>query len=86
VTKVAPGWLQTAADVLGRPITRVAEARATLRGTALMALEVLAPEVERAPSALAETYEPRPEHADYYREALSRQEELYRSVITSSSR
>jgi gluconokinase len=42
VTNVAPGWLQIVADVLGRPITRVAESRATLRGTALIALEVLA--------------------------------------------
>jgi gluconokinase len=81
VTKVAAGWLQIAADVLGRPITRVAETRATLRGTALMSLEVLAPDVARAPSALAETYLPNPEHAAYYREAMARQEEVYGAVI-----
>ena len=80
VTKVASGWLQIAADVLGRPITRVAETRATLRGTALMTLEVLAPGVARAPSALAETYRPNPEHVAYYRDAMARQEEVYRAV------
>jgi gluconokinase len=81
VTNVAPGWLQIVADVLGRPITRVAETRATLRGTAVIALEVLAPEVERTPCALAETYSPNPEHAPYYREAMARQEEIYAAVV-----
>jgi gluconokinase len=81
VTKVAAGWLQIVADVFGQPITRVAETRATLRGTALMILEVLAPDVARAPSALAETYSPRPDHAAYYREAMARQDEVYRAVV-----
>jgi gluconokinase len=81
VTNVAPAWLQIAADALGRPITRVAEPRATLRGTALIALEVLAPDVARAPCALAETYSPNPEHSAYYREALARQEEIYAAVV-----
>jgi len=81
VTKVAAGWLQIAADILGRPITRVAEPRATLRGTALLTLEVLAPDVARVPSALAETYTPNPDHSAYYREAMARQEEVYAAVV-----
>jgi gluconokinase len=81
VTRVATGWLQIAADALGRPITRVAQARTTLRGTALMALEVLAPDVPRTLSALAETYVPNPEHYDYYREALARQEQIYAALF-----
>jgi gluconokinase len=81
VTKVAAGWLQIAADVLGRPITRVAETRATLRGTVLTVLDVLAPGVERAPSALGETYTPKPEHFAYYKEAMVRHEELYAAVV-----
>jgi sugar (pentulose or hexulose) kinase len=41
-------WLQVLADVLGRPVTRVTRPRATQRGTALLALDVLAPDVTRA--------------------------------------
>jgi gluconokinase len=81
VTRVATGWLQIAADALGRPITRVAQARSTLRGTAMMVLEQLAPDVVRAPPALAETYVPNPEHFDYYREALARQERIYSALL-----
>lgn len=81
VINVAAGWLQIMADVLGRPITRVAETRATLRGTALLTLDVLAPDVPRSPTALAETYAPQPENADYYREALARQERVYAALI-----
>jgi gluconokinase len=81
VTRVAAGWLQIAADALGRPITRLAQAPATLRGTALMALELLAPDVPRTPSALAETYVPDPEHSAYYREALARQEQIYAALL-----
>ena len=41
-----PGWLQVLADALGTPVEPVTIKRATLRGTALHALEVLAPEVQ----------------------------------------
>ena len=44
VTQDLPGWLQVLADVLGAPVEPVTVKRTTLRGTALHALEVLAPD------------------------------------------
>jgi gluconokinase len=50
VTQDLPDWLQLLSDVLGAPVIPVTIKRATLRGTALIALEVLAPGVtERRP-------------------------------------
>ncbi len=82
ITETLPGWLQMAADVLGRPVTRVATKQPTLRGTALIALETLAPDVARAPAEMGETYNPLPEHMAYYRELGDRQEALYRALVS----
>jgi gluconokinase len=76
-----PGWLQVLADVLGRPVTHVTRKRATQRGTALLALGVLAPDVERAPRATGATYEPRPEHADHYRDRAARFGAAYDALV-----
>jgi len=54
VSNDAPEWLQVLADVLGRPVTHVTRRRATQRGTALLALDVLAPDVARAPRTTGE--------------------------------
>ena len=81
VAEATPGWLQIVADALGRPVTRIAQRQATLRGTALIALDVLAPGVPRVPVPLAETYKPVPEHADHYRLALARQQALYARLV-----
>ena len=50
---------------------------ATLRGTALLALDVVAPGVQRAPVTTGTTYEPRAEHADHYAERRQRFAERY---------
>ena len=55
--------------------------RTTLRGTALHALEVLAPDTARAPLDTAETWQPVAEHRDYYRDRAERYDRLYRAVI-----
>lgn len=81
VTEVLPGWLQIVADTLGRPVTRVDQKQATMRGTALIALDVLAPDVGRAPASLAETYAPNPAHTAYYQRAAARQQTLYQAVV-----
>ncbi|MFD2768698.1 gluconokinase [Cellulomonas phragmiteti] len=47
VSNDQPAWLQVLADVLERPVTHVTLKRSTLRGTALLALGVLAPDVPR---------------------------------------
>ena len=54
VTQDLPAGLQILADVLEAPVIPVTIKRSTLRGTALIALDVLAPEVARTASATGE--------------------------------
>ncbi|AGZ41146.1 gluconokinase [Actinoplanes friuliensis] len=81
VSNDQPDWLQILADVLERPVTHVTRRRATQRGTALLALDVLAPDVPRAPRVTGSTYEPRPAHAGYYAERRARFGEMYDAQI-----
>jgi len=81
VSNDQPEWLQVLADVLGRPVTHVTRRRATQRGTALLALDVLAPDVPRAPRATGATYEPRPAHAEYYAGRRARFAKVYDALI-----
>ena len=85
VTQDLPEWLQVLADVLGTPVEPVTLKRATLHGTALHALEVLAPNTERAPIPSAATLHPVPAHRDYYRNRAERYEQLYQAVIAPQS-
>jgi gluconokinase len=59
----------------------VTRRRATQRGTALLALDVLAPDVPRAPRTTGATYEPRPAHADYYAARRARFAKVYDALI-----
>ncbi|GGC08172.1 gluconokinase [Cellulomonas carbonis] len=81
VTNDHPQWLQVLADVLGRPVTHVTRKRSTARGTALLALDVLAPDVARAPRVTGRTYEPAPAHADHYRERRRQFARVYDEVL-----
>jgi gluconokinase len=81
VSNDQPEWLQVLADVLGRPVTHVTRRRATQRGTALLALDTLAPGVQRAPRTTGATYEPRPEHVDYYAGRRERFATVYDALI-----
>jgi gluconokinase len=72
--------LPVVADVLGT-VESVTLKRATLHGTALHALEVLAPHTERAPIPTAPTVYPMLEHRDYYRNRAEQYDQLYRAVI-----
>jgi gluconokinase len=83
VTQDLPNWLQVVADVLETPVEPVTLKRATLRGTALHALEVLAPHTERAPVPTGPTLQPVTEHRDYYRDRAQQYDRLYRAVIVS---
>ncbi|NYH41973.1 gluconokinase [Micromonospora jinlongensis] len=76
-----PEWLQILADVLGRPVTHVTRRRATQRGTALLALDVLAPDVPRAPRATGATYEPRPAHVEHYAGRRARFAKVYDALV-----
>lgn len=76
MTGAVPGWLQILADALGTPIDHVAISRSTMRGTAVLALEQVAPEVAPAPVPVARRVEPDPAHTAHYRSRLERFETL----------
>jgi len=84
VTQDLPNWLQVLADVLGTPVEPVTLKRATLHGTALHALDVLAPDTARAPVPTGVTLHPAPEHRDHYRDRAAQYDRLYEAVIGSS--
>ncbi|MFC0673635.1 gluconokinase [Brachybacterium hainanense] len=76
MTETVPAWLHLLADALNRPIDHVAISRSTMRGTALLALEQVAPDAERAPAPVLRRIEPVPGNAEHYRERLARFEAL----------
>jgi gluconokinase len=84
VSNDQPEWLQVLADVLGRPVTHVTRRRSTQRGTALLALDVLASDVPRAPRATGATYEPRPAHVEHYTARRARFAEVYDALLGAS--
>lgn len=76
-----PEWLQVLSDALGAPVEHVTMKRTTLHGTALIALEVLAPDVPRAEVVVGATYTPAAGREAYYAERLARYQRLYDAVI-----
>ena len=74
-------FLQVLADVLAAPVVPVTTKRATLRGTALLALEVLAPDVERTGPATGETLAPVAGREEYYRGRREEYQRLYEAVV-----
>src|SRR3954452_117476 len=83
IAQELPSWLQVLADVLDAPVEPVTLKRATLHGTALHALEVLAPHTPRAPLRTAATLHPVAEHLDHYRDRAQQYDDLYRAVIAA---
>jgi gluconokinase len=81
VSNDQPEWLHILADVLARPVTQVTRRRATQCGTALLALDVLAPDVPRAPRATGATYQPRPAHVEHYAARRARFAEVYHALV-----
>ena len=75
-----PTWLHLLCDALATPVIPLEMKRATLRGTALIALEVMDPGGQRATPPLGEALEP--SHAEYYLSAREKFDELYRALIT----
>ena len=76
-----PGWLAMLADVLQLPVLPVVIKRATLHGTALLALDTLAPGVQRADPTIGRRFEPREENAAYYTAHRNRFEEQYSTLV-----
>lgn len=81
MAKGLPGWLQILADVLGTEVVHVRHKRSTLRGTALLALEHLAPGVQRSRAQTGSHYRPDPARADYYARRKARFEVAYEALI-----
>ncbi|MEJ5868168.1 gluconokinase [Pseudokineococcus sp. 5B2Z-1] len=77
ITQGLPHLLQLVADAIGAPVQRVDLKRTTLRGTALLALEALAPDVVRADPPVAGVFEPRSERAGHYAAVRERFDALY---------
>ncbi|WP_127130269.1 gluconokinase [Georgenia sp. SYP-B2076] len=85
VTQDVPTWLQVLADAIGAPVDHVTMKRTTLHGTALVALEVLAPDVPRAAVEIGGSYEPVPAHAEHYAGRKARFQALYDAVVAPSA-
>lgn len=83
VSQELPSLLQILADVLEAPVVPVTMKRVTLRGTALLALQVLAPDVKRLPPVTGETLGPVAERAEYYRARREEYQRLYEAVVAN---
>src|SRR5439155_19713940 len=73
-------WMQTLADVLEVPVLASAEAAASSRGAAMMALEtlgLLARPLDELRPVTRHRFEPVPAHTARYRAAAERQRHLY---------
>ncbi|MDE3090697.1 MAG: gluconokinase [Chloroflexota bacterium] len=79
----SPTWIQIIADTLGVPVIASAEAEATSRGTALLALKALGiiDSLEDLPAELGTAYKPDAARHEIYARAVKRQEKLYNAVV-----
>lgn len=79
----SPVWLQIVTDVLGRPVALSGVEEASGRGAALLALEALGgvPDLEEAPDFIHSICQPDPRLHARYRQAIERQQELYKKLI-----
>jgi gluconokinase len=74
-------WMQIMADVLDRPVLASAEAEASSRGAAILALEALGVAPPDLPPATSTRFEPVPEHTRRYHAAAERQRHLYDALV-----
>lgn len=80
-SQALPHLLQLLADVTGLPVTPVTIKRSTLHGTALLALDTVAPGVARAAPTTGPTLEPVAARAGYYAERAEGFARLYSAVV-----
>lgn len=81
VTTDHPAWLNILADTLRCNVVPLAMKRATLRGTALIALDIIAPGISRAEPPFGEEITPVEEHQDYYRSLRDNFDTYYEALI-----
>ncbi len=79
----SPTWIQIIADTLGVPVIASAEAEATSRGTALLALKALGviESLDELPAQLGATYQPDAARHAVYARAVDRQKKMYNAVV-----
>src|SRR5579871_446334 len=80
----SPAWSQMFADALGQPVTLAAEAEASSRGAALLAMEAaeLISAASEPEARLGRTFTPNPNHHARYSEMLARQQTYYEALIS----
>ena len=83
-TQDLPSWLQILSDYLDKPVVHQVMKRSTARGTALLMLESLAPNVERAVNDPAGTYSPQEENREYYDGVHDRFDRVYDALVAGS--
>lgn len=81
VTQDLPTLVQLLADAVDAPVLPVTIKRSTLHGTALLALQTVAPGVERAEPTSGALREPVPGRRDYYDRRAQQAAMLYQAVI-----
>ncbi len=79
----SPAWAQMFADALDQPVTLAAEAEASSRGAALLAMEAagLISQTSEAEARLGQTFTPNADHHARYMEMLARQQDAYAHLI-----
>jgi gluconokinase len=81
VTTDHPELLQVMADAMRTPVTPVRLKRTTLHGTALLALETLAPDVRRARPEKVRTLTPDYSRRPYYTQRFQRFQRVYEALF-----
>jgi len=79
-----PYLAQTMADVFGRPVELIPLSETTIRGAALLALETIGTidSLETIKSDPGRPFMPDRQRHEVYRQAIERQQELYRRLLT----
>jgi gluconokinase len=83
VTQDLPALLQVLADVLQTQVSPVIMKRVTLRGTALISLDVLAPGADRLEPVVGDTRWPIKDRAPYYSARKQRFQDLYDAAVAT---
>ena len=83
ITQDLPALLQVLADVLQTQVIPVIMKRVTLRGTALVSVDVLAPNVDRAEPVVGETRWPIRDRASYDAARSRHFQDLYDAVLAT---
>lgn len=76
-----PSLQQQLADLLGRSAVQATFKRSTLRGTAMLASEVLSPEIEPVDPPYARTFEPDPANREHWDSVAQRFQTAYSALF-----